>query len=131
MSCHQAGSVLITGGAGFIGANLAHRLLRHGNHVRILDNLSRTGVRANLEWLQSEHKDGLEVQLADVRDEAAVRRAVEQVDCIYHLAAQVAVTSSLENPVADFEVNVRGTLNVLEAMRRLARAPALVLTSTN
>ena len=131
MSSHQAGSVLITGGAGFIGANLAHRLLRHGNHVRILDNLSRAGVRANLEWLQSEHKDGLEVQLADVRDEAAVRRAVEQVDCIYHLAAQVAVTSSLENPVADFEVNVRGTLNVLEAMRRLARAPALVLTSTN
>jgi CDP-paratose 2-epimerase len=122
---------LITGGAGFIGTNLADRLLSGGQRVLIFDNLSRTGVRNNLQWLQSQYADNLEVQIADVRDADAVSQAVERADNIYHFAAQVAVTTSLDDPLQDFEINARGTLNVLEAMRRRRRAPTLVMTSTN
>ena len=124
--------VLITGGAGFIGTNLAHRLLAEGRRVLILDNLSRAGVRANLRFLQERHPTLLEVNVADVRDEVAVARAVDRASEIYHLAAQVAVTTSLENPSHDFEVNAHGTLNILEAVRRRrSDPPALIFTSTN
>ena len=123
--------VLITGGAGFIGTNLADRLLSAGQRVLIFDNLSRAGVRTNLHWLQTQYPDNVEVQVADIRDADAVSHAVERADAIYHFAAQVAVTTSLDDPVQDFEINTRGTLNVLEAMRRRRRAPPLVVTSTN
>jgi CDP-paratose 2-epimerase len=122
---------LITGGAGFIGTNLADRLLAAGERVLIFDNLARAGVRTNLQWLQSQHPESLEVQIADIRDADAVSRAVEHADSIYHFAAQVAVTTSLDDPVQDFEINARGTLNVLEAMRHRRHAPPLILTSTN
>ena len=122
---------LVTGGAGFIGTNLSDRLLSSGQRVLIFDNLSRAGVRTNLHWLQTQHPDSLEVQVADIRDADAVSHAVERADTIYHFAAQVAVTTSLDDPVQDFEINTRGTLNVLEAMRRRRRAPPLILTSTN
>jgi CDP-paratose 2-epimerase len=123
--------VLITGGAGFIGTNLADRLMREGRNVLVFDDLSRRGVRSNLDWLWAHHREHLTIQTADVRDEQAVTEAVAQASEIYHLAAQVAVTSSLTGPRDDFEINARGTLNVLEAMRRLSRPPPLLFTSTN
>ncbi|MFA7534546.1 MAG: NAD-dependent epimerase/dehydratase family protein [Desulfuromonadales bacterium] len=123
--------VLITGGAGFIGANLADRLAGAGRRVLIFDNLSRAGVRQNLDWLQSTHGERVSVEIADIRDFESVRQAVVKADTVFHLAAQVAVTSSLAGPVEDFEINARGALNVLEALRSLAEPPPLVFTSTN
>jgi CDP-paratose 2-epimerase len=122
---------LITGGAGFVGSTLAHRLLEAGGRVLVFDNLSRRGVRANLRMLQEQFPDTLEIVVADVRDEAAVARAVARADEIYHFAAQVAVTTSLQAPVDDFATNALGTLNVLEAARRRRPAPPLIFTSTN
>ncbi|HEX9401234.1 MAG TPA: NAD-dependent epimerase/dehydratase family protein [Anaeromyxobacter sp.] len=123
--------VLVAGGAGFVGANLAHRLLSSGTRVRILDNLSRPGVERNLAWLAATHGGLLEPVLGDVRDPAAVGRAVKGASAIFHCAAQVAVTTSLVDPVLDFEVNARGTLNLLEAARREDPPPFVLFTSTN
>lgn len=123
--------VLITGGCGFVGTNLAHRFLREGRRVCVFDNLSRHGVERNLEWLQQTHGDALTVRVGDTRDANAVRDAVRRASHVFHLAAQVAVTTSLEDPLLDFEVNARGTLNVLEAIRTSARRPPLFFTSTN
>jgi len=124
-------SVLITGGAGFVGTNLAHRLLTQGRSVRLFDNLSRAGVEQNLRWLQDTHGDRVQFDEADVRDAAALKRAVRGVSQVFHLAAQVAVTTSLDDPLHDFEVNARGTLNLLEAIRACDAPPSLVYTSTN
>jgi CDP-paratose 2-epimerase len=123
--------VLITGGAGFVGTNLACHFLSQGYRVRIMDNLIRRGVEQNLRWLLDRGGNQVEFLRGDIRDFNAVQEAVSGVELIYHLAAQVAVTSSLLRPVEDFEINARGTLNVLEAMRRPARPPALIFTSTN
>jgi CDP-paratose 2-epimerase len=124
--------VLITGGAGFIGTNLAHHLLEEGQPVLIYDNLSRAGVAENLAWLREQHGSGrLQVQIADVRDATILRRAVRRACRVFHFAAQVAVTTSLEDPLEDFEVNARGTLNLLEAIRATADPPPLLYTSTN
>ncbi|HEX6630166.1 MAG TPA: NAD-dependent epimerase/dehydratase family protein [Gemmatimonadaceae bacterium] len=125
------GTTLITGGAGFIGANLADALLREGRRVVVLDNLSRPGVEQNLAWLRARHGALLDVMVEDVRDSRAVRAAVARADTIFHFAAQVAVTTSLLDPVDDFGVNARGTLNVLEAARMRRTPPAIVFTSTN
>jgi CDP-paratose 2-epimerase len=122
---------VVTGGAGFVGTNLADRLARDGRRVRILDNLSRSGVERNLSWLRERHGRRVEVELADVRDRVAVRRALQAAGEVFHLAAQVAVTTSLERPRDDFDVNLGGTLNVLEELRRLREPPPLVFTSTN
>jgi CDP-paratose 2-epimerase len=127
----NAPRALITGGAGFIGSNLAHRLLSAGRPVRILDNLSRPGVEQNLQWLRRTHGGRLAVRVADVRDATAVERAMEDVDQVFHFAAQVAVTTSLVQPQEDFAINALGTLNVLEAARAQATPPAVLLTSTN
>jgi len=123
--------VLITGGAGFVGANLAHRLLSQGTSVLLFDNLSRAGVERNLQWLHDTHGSRVEIEVADVRDRAAVTRAVRKARQVFHFAAQVAVTTSLTDPVEDFEINARGTLNVLEAARAQAEPPPVVFTSTN
>jgi CDP-paratose 2-epimerase len=122
---------LITGGAGFIGSNLAHRLLGMGERVRVLDNLSRPGVEQNLQWLRETHGARLEMIVADVRDMAKVRQAMAGITQVFHFAAQVAVTTSLLDPQDDFSVNAQGTLNVLEAVRAQRTPPPLVLTSTN
>ncbi|HKB54206.1 MAG TPA: SDR family NAD(P)-dependent oxidoreductase [Ramlibacter sp.] len=124
-------ATLITGGAGFIGSNLAHRLLGKGQRVRILDNLSRPGVEQNVQWLRATHGERLEMIVADVRDAAKVRQAMTGISQVFHFAAQVAVTTSLVNPQEDFAVNAQGTLNVLEAVRAQRRPPAVVMTSTN
>jgi CDP-paratose 2-epimerase len=123
--------VLITGGAGFIGSNLADRLLSTGDRVVVLDNLSRAGVERNLAWLHERHGDRLQVEVGDVRDPYLVRRLVRSARQVYHFAAQVAVTLSLTHTIADFEINARGTLNVLEAQRAAPHTPPLLFTSTN
>ncbi|MCE7031720.1 SDR family NAD(P)-dependent oxidoreductase [Lysobacter sp. GX 14042] len=123
--------VLVTGGAGFIGTNLSARLLAGGRQVIVLDNLSRAGVARNLQWLRARHGDRLEFVEGDVRDRALLDKVVGRAGEVFHLAAQVAVTSSLDDPGADFEVNLRGTLNLLEAIRGAGHRPPLVFTSTN
>lgn len=125
--------VLITGGAGFIGSNLAARLLgQSGVSVRIFDNFSRSGVEHNVRWLKSLAPAGrLEIARGDVRKASQVATAVSGVNEIYHLAAQVAVTTSVDDPHTDFEVNALGTLNVLEAARRSDERPMVLFTSTN
>jgi CDP-paratose 2-epimerase len=123
--------VLITGGAGFIGTNLADRLLSSGHSVTVFDNLSRPGVDQNLRWLRERHGDRVHIEVADIRDRYALRRAVRSARRVYHFAAQVAVTTSLTDPVLDFEVNACGTLNLLEVLRTLRNPPPLVFTSTN
>jgi CDP-paratose 2-epimerase len=123
--------ILITGGAGFIGTNLADRLAREGAEILVFDNLSRKGVDENYRWLKARHRGRITLLQGDVREADAVREAVRKADQVFHFAAQVAVTSSLTDPVADFSVNAEGTLNVLEAIRRQTRRPFLVYTSTN
>lgn len=122
---------LITGGAGFIGTNLAERLAREGRKVLILDSLARAGVKQNLDFLRTTYPQQIAAHIADIRDRQAVREVVREAGQVYHFAAQVAVTTSLTDPVLDFEVNACGTLNVLEALRELAKPPPLVFTSTN
>jgi len=123
--------VLITGGAGFIGTNLADRLARSGRRVLLYDNLSRPGVANNVAWLVTRHGALVEVVVADIRDEATLRAAVARSSAVFHFAAQVAVTTSVVDPVRDFEVNARGTLNVLEAVRARGGGIPVVYTSTN
>ncbi len=131
MSPDQRGYTLITGGAGFIGCNLADRLLAAGQTVVLYDNLSRAGVHHNVDWLRKTHGGRLALRQADIRDRDAVRDAVAGASQVFHFAAQVAVTTSLVDPAHDYEVNAGGTLNVLEALRTRTDPPPLVFTSTN
>lgn len=123
--------VLITGGCGFIGCNLADRLAERGDRVLILDNLARAGVQENAQWLKSRHGERVTITVADIREPIPVIDAVREARAVLHLAAQVAVTDSVSDPVADFEINARGTLNVLEAVRLHNRAASVVFASTN
>ncbi len=131
MTPARGGRVLITGGAGFIGSNLADRLASDGCEVVVLDALARAGVERNLAWLEARHPKRVRRLVADVRDAAAVARAAASADAVFHLAAQVAVTTSMEDPRADFETNLLGTLNVLEAVRAAGRRAPVVFASTN
>lgn len=127
-------SALIFGGAGFIGSNWANWLLQNSNaKVHIFDNLSRPGVRHNLDWLQQSARGSsrLTITVGDVRNTKMVESAVRHTTEIYHFAAQVAVTDSLADPRYDFEVNVGGTLNILEAVRKFGHKPFILFTSTN
>jgi len=124
-------STVVIGGCGFIGSNLADSLLRSGESVTVVDNLARPGVEQNLAWLQSMHGKRLVVRIADIRDPHALAPAIETADAVFHLAAQTAVTTSLVDPVEDFEVNARGTLNVLEAVRSTERDIPVIFASTN
>lgn len=127
-------SVLIFGGAGFVGSNWAQKLLEDSEaKVHIFDNLSRKGSRHNLEFLQKiAGKSGrLQITIGDIREQAKVQRAVKPATEIYHFAAQVAVTSSVTDPRNDFDVNIGGTFNILEAARSSGNNPFLLFTSTN
>ncbi len=126
-----AALTLITGGAGFIGTNLADRLLSQHIPVRIFDNLSRPGVERNLDWLVRKHGPLVQIKVGDIRDASAVRSALKGVTHVFHFAAQVAVTTSLVQPIQDFDINARGTLNLLEALRQADTPAGLVFTSTN
>ena len=125
--------VLITGGVGFVGSNLAAHLLRHTTaQVTVLDNLARAGVRRNLGWLQSLAGPGCFRSIeGDVRDAKLVREAAEGATEIYHFAAQVAVTSSITDPLAYCHTNILGTLLVLDAARAARTKPLVLFTSTN
>lgn len=123
--------VVITGGSGFVGANLAERLLEAGRDVVLFDNLSRAGVVENARGLKQRFGDRVRLVVGDVRDRQALRSVIQEAGAVFHLAAQVAVTTSLVEPLHDFEVNARGTLNVLEALRALPQPPPLIFTSTN
>lgn len=124
--------VLLTGGAGFIGTNLARSFLDRGEPVHIFDNLSRAGVDRNVCDLQRDYSPQLvHVTIGDVRDSAKVATAVLGASAVFHLAAQVAVTSSLDDPIADAHTNLLGTLNVLEAIRKAPHQPPILFTSTN
>ncbi|NPU65663.1 SDR family NAD(P)-dependent oxidoreductase [Bradyrhizobium sp. 83012] len=129
-SSNQA-PIVITGGCGFIGCNLADRLASHGHAVLILDNLVRAGVRENAQWLKARHGDRIMITVGDVRDPITVIDTVKHAQAVLHLAAQVAVTSSLDSPVDDFEINARGTLNVLEAARLHNPSAPVLFASTN
>jgi len=131
MTPRQRKRVLITGGAGFIGTNLAARCVEEGDEVIVLDSLARPGSDVNARWLQGTFGDRIELICGDVRDSSALARALRDVDHVVHLAAQVAVTTSLAGPLADFDVNARGTLLLLEAIRSCERPPSLLFTSTN
>ena len=122
---------LVTGGLGFIGCNLTDRLLREGHEVIVLDNASRHGTLNNLHWLEANHLGKFHWIQGDTRDTAAVEEASQGVEAVFHFAAQVAVTTSVQNPQDDFSTNAQGTLNVLEAARHQSRKPIFVYTSTN
>jgi CDP-paratose 2-epimerase len=124
--------ILITGGAGFIGSNAAMRFLNKGYKVVLVDNLSRKGAGANLEWLRSAGGD-LVFEKGDVRDFAFLQGLMEKYNpaAVLHLAAQVAVTTSVEDPRMDFEINALGTFNLLEAVRASGKRPAFLFASTN
>lgn len=123
--------VLITGGAGFIGSNLADRLAGHGHEVIVYDALARPGVGANLEWLRRRHGSRVKPVIADLRDREKLDRAIDRAGAVFHMAAQVAVTTSLADPETDFDVNLRGTLHVLEGARRQKIPPTVIFASTN
>jgi CDP-paratose 2-epimerase len=123
--------LLITGGAGFIGANLADRLAALGHPVLLFDALARQGVERNLAWLAKRHPARISATLGDVRDDAALREAAGGAAAIFHLAGQVAVTTSMARPAEDFAVNAGGTLALLEAVRRHNPQAPLVFASTN
>lgn len=128
---HDKRPVLITGGAGFIGTNVADRFLSGGYPVIIYDNISRPGVEQNLRWLQETYGHRVQLEVGDMRDGESLRSLVAQVSKVFHFAAQVAVTTSLTAPINDFEINARGTLNLLEALRATNNPPPLIYTSTN
>jgi CDP-paratose 2-epimerase len=123
---------LITGGAGFIGSNYAHKLIQRGENVTIFDNLSRAGAPRNLAWLKEQFgENGFRLIVGDVRSADQIAEAAKEADIIVHLAGKVAVTTSVTNPRADFEANALGTFNALEAARLSGRDPIFIYSSTN
>ena len=122
---------LITGGAGFIGTNLASRLLAQGKRVMVYDNLFRDGVEENLQWLKKKYPKSLLIQIADIKERRILEACVLGATEVFHFSAQVAVTTSITNPLHDFQVNLKGTFNLLEAIRQSPHRPPLIFTSTN
>jgi CDP-paratose 2-epimerase len=125
-------SVLITGGAGFIGVNVARYFLDQGTSVIIFDNLSRKGADVNLALLEKDFGKKFDFVKGDViTDFKQLRQLVEKADAVIHLAAQVAVTTSVADPRTDFEINAIGSFNIVEAIRLSKKRPALIYSSTN
>ena len=128
------GRIFITGGLGFIGSNLSNYLLSETDDTIIIyDNLSRENILKNKEWLEQTYPNNprLKIVIGDIRDIKKLKSNMIDVEKIYHIAGQVAVTSSVLDPQLDFEINAKGTLNVLEIARQLNTDPCLILTSTN
>jgi len=122
---------LITGGCGFLGSNLAQEVMQRGDRLIVFDNLSRLGSEKNLAWLREQ--GDFEYVHGDIRNAWDVERLIERIkpDVIFHLAGQVAMTTSIENPRRDFEINANGSLNVLEAVRLYAPEAIVIYSSTN
>jgi CDP-paratose 2-epimerase len=123
--------VVVTGGAGFLGSNIVDALAARGEDVLVLDSLARPRVGENLAWLTSRHPQRVQALIGDIRDAGKLNEALRGAKAVIHLAAQVAVTTSVADPVDDFEINARGTLNVLEAVRAVAPEAPLLFASTN
>lgn len=123
--------ILITGGAGFIGSNIADALAARGEQVLVLDNFARTGAEENAEWLRSRHPGRITIERADIRNPVSIDSAVRRAGAVIHLAAQVAVTTSVESPSEDFEINARATVGLLELLRRRNPDAPLLFASTN
>ncbi|PTQ07836.1 CDP-paratose 2-epimerase [Sphingomonas oleivorans] len=123
--------VLVTGGAGFIGCNIADALAARGHDVLVYDALVRPGVEANLAWLRERHPRRIHAIIGDVRDELLLADAAAGAKAVFHMAAQVAVTTSLIDPREDFEINVCGTINLLDALRTRNPGTPLIFASTN
>lgn len=122
---------LITGGAGFLGSNLSKKALDNGESVIIIDNLSRKGSEENLKWLSEYGK--INFYKVDIRDADKVRQIIidNKPEIVFHLAGQVAMTNSLQDPIKDFEINVLGTLNLLESTRRYSHDSVVLYSSSN
>lgn len=127
----MAKRIVVTGGGGFIGSNQVHSLVSQGHEVVVFDNLSRKGAEKNIAWLKAELSSSFEFIKGDIRNPSELNKVIRNVDAVYHLAGQVAVTSSVINPREDFEINALGTFNVLEAARQLSSPPLIVYASTN
>jgi CDP-paratose 2-epimerase len=123
--------IAIVGGSGFIGSNLADSLLSDGEQVLVIDNLSRPGVEQNLAWLKEKHGERVVAEIIDVRDTERFVSNIARSKAVFHFAAQTAVTTSLVEPIEDFEINLRGTVNVLEATRASGRPIPVIFASTN
>lgn len=124
-------NVVITGGAGFIGCNLAARQLEKGNNVTILDNFSRNGSNINADWLKNKFPE-INIIKGDIRNPEDIDKSLgDNADMVFHLAGQVAVTTSIAKPMEDFEINCLGTLNILEAIRKCKNNPIMIYSSTN
>ena len=123
--------LLITGGCGFLGSNLAVDALERGDELMLFDNLDRSGSMENLDWLQNQ--GSFMFEHGDIRNANDISRIVQSFrpDVIFHLAGQVAMTTSITNPRMDFEVNVMGSHNLLEAVRLYAPMATVVYSSTN
>jgi CDP-paratose 2-epimerase len=123
--------LLITGGCGFLGSNLAARAIENGDDLVIMDNLYREGSRSNLDWLYTLGR--FRFQFADIRNENDITSLIKnfEPDAIFHLAGQVAMTTSIANPRMDFETNCLGTFHLLEAVRKYAPVATVVYSSTN
>jgi CDP-paratose 2-epimerase len=126
-----AGKILITGGCGFIGSNLAAHFLAKGWEVVAFDNFSRPGAESNAAWLEQQAAGRLSIVIGDIRDYEPLCEAMQGVDVVAHLAAQVAVTTSVQNPREDFLINALGGFNVLEAARQCGSDPIVLYASTN
>jgi len=123
--------IFISGGAGFIGSNIAKKYLDTGNRVVVYDNLSRKDTEKNLKWLRSHNKVRLQFIKGDIRDVKLLEKSIKGSNIVFHEAAQVAVTLSLENPREDFEINAEGTFNMLEATRNNCPDAIFIYASTN
>ncbi len=124
--------IIITGGLGFIGSNAVKYFSSKGDEVVVIDNMSRCGASRNLEWLKTNSAFSLIKE--DIRNRENIKNIFAQhsdVDVVIHLAAQVAVTTSVLEPLEDFEINAAGTLNILEAIRTLKLDPVIIYSSTN
>lgn len=123
--------LLINGGCGFLGSNLASHGILNGYDITVLDNLSRYGASANLEWLRS--LGAFSFVHGDTRNKNDVETVIKegQFDAVFHLAGQVAMTTSIANPYKDFEINTMGAVNVLDSIRKYSPQTAVFFSSTN
>jgi len=122
---------LITGGCGFLGSNLSSEVIKRGDELFVFDNLARSGSAQNLEWLKTLGQ--FTFFHGDIRINNDIERVVQEIkpDVVFHLAGQVAMTTSLQNPRRDFEINVVGSLNLLESLRKHAPDAVVIYSSTN
>ena len=122
---------LITGGCGFIGSNLAAEVLKRGEELFVFDNLFRHGSSDNLEWLRTQGE--FKYYPFDIRSSNDIETVIKEVrpDYIFHLSGQVAMTTSIDNPRLDFEVNALGTFNLLDAVRKYSPHSVVLYSSTN